>query len=86
MVLISFFFLFLFYLGGRPLNRLIQQQVLNKLAKLILDGGVRNNEVAHVGVNSHNSIEISRNHEAESDYEVEEPQESDDDMAIDDMD
>ncbi|KAI9309237.1 putative HSP100 protein [Cunninghamella echinulata] len=73
-------------LGGRPLNRLIQQQVLNKLAKLILDGGVRNNEVAHVGVNSHNSIEISRNHEAESDYEIEEPQESDDDMAIDDMD
>ncbi|CAO3623321.1 unnamed protein product [Cunninghamella blakesleeana] len=73
-------------LGGRPLNRLIQQQVLNRLAKLIIDGGVRNGETAHVDVDSNNEIEIARNHEVESDYEVEEPPETDDEMAIDDMD
>lgn len=60
--------------------------MLNRLAKLIIDGGVRNGEVAHVDVDSNNEIEILRNHEAESDYEVEEPPETDDEMAIDDMD
>lgn len=69
--------------GARPLNRLIQQQVLNPLARLIIDGGVRNGETAHVDVNADNEIFIARNHEMESDYEVEDPNESDNDMAID---
>ncbi|CAO3592356.1 unnamed protein product [Absidia cylindrospora] len=73
--------------GARPLNRLIQQQVLNPLARMIIDGGVRNGETAHVDVNANNEIFIARNHEMESDYEVEEPNEEDsDDMAIDDED
>ncbi|KAI8341769.1 putative HSP100 protein [Chlamydoabsidia padenii] len=69
--------------GARPLNRLIQQQVLNPLARLIIDGGVRNGETAHVDVDANNQIAIARNHEMESDYEVEEPNDSDNDMAVD---
>lgn len=68
--------------GARPLNRLIQQQVLNPLARLIIDGGVRNGETAHVDVDANNEITIARNHEMESDYEVEDP-DSDNDMAVD---
>ncbi|SAL96551.1 hypothetical protein [Absidia glauca] len=69
--------------GARPLNRLIQQQVLNPLARLIIDGGVRNGETAHVDVNANNEIFIARNHEMESDYEVEDPNDSDNDMVVD---
>ncbi|ORX55658.1 putative HSP100 protein [Hesseltinella vesiculosa] len=69
--------------GARPLNRLIQQQVLNPLARLIIDGGVRNGETAHVDVDSHGDLDIIRNHEMESDYEVEEPDSGDDDMDMD---
>jgi ATP-dependent Clp protease ATP-binding subunit ClpB len=73
--------------GARPLNRLIQQQVLNPLARLIIDGGVRNGEIAHVDVDGNNNLTIARNHEMESDYEVEEPNQGDsDDMAVDDED
>ncbi|KAI8065171.1 putative HSP100 protein [Gongronella butleri] len=68
--------------GARPLNRLIQQQILNPLARLIIDGGVRPGEVAHIDVNTKGEIEIKRNHEMESDYEVEEPQ-SDEDVDMD---
>ncbi|RCI04006.1 hypothetical protein CU098_012083, partial [Rhizopus stolonifer] len=44
--------------GARPLNRLIQQRILNPLAKLILDGGVRNGEVAQVDINSEGEVDI----------------------------
>ncbi|KAI9022197.1 putative HSP100 protein [Phycomyces nitens] len=63
--------------GARPLNRLIQQKVLNPLARLIIDGGVRPGEVAHVGLNESGKLEVLRNHEIQSDYEVEEPMEED---------
>ncbi|KAI8994649.1 P-loop containing nucleoside triphosphate hydrolase protein [Pilobolus umbonatus] len=70
--------------GARPLNRLIQQRVLNPLAKLIIDGGVRNNETAHVDVAADGSrLEIVRNHESQANYIEEEPMDEDDDLDMD---
>ena len=69
--------------GARPLNRLIQQAVLNPLARLIIDGGVRNNEIAHVGLSADGKIEIVRNHESEAGYVTEEPMEEDEDLEMD---
>ncbi|KAI7861747.1 putative HSP100 protein [Spinellus fusiger] len=61
--------------GARPLNRLIQQKVLNPLARLIIDGGVRNGEIAKVEVDTQGTIVVIRNHEMQSNYEIEEPME-----------
>ncbi|KAG1042608.1 hypothetical protein G6F43_011858 [Rhizopus delemar] len=70
--------------GARPLNRLIQQKVLNQLAKLIIDGGIRNGEVAQVELSADGStIEIVRNHESEAGYIIEEPMEEDEDLDMD---
>ncbi|RUS17598.1 hypothetical protein BC937DRAFT_89754 [Endogone sp. FLAS-F59071] len=52
--------------GARPLNRLIQQKLLNPLARLILDGGVRDGEAIKVTVNHDNDLLVVRNHDAES--------------------
>lgn len=73
--------------GARPLNRVIQQRVLNPLAKLLLDGGVRSGETARVDVTGDGNLEVIRNHESEATYEVEEPMDQDDEyMMQDDMD
>jgi ATP-dependent Clp protease ATP-binding subunit ClpB len=69
--------------GARPLNRLIQQRVLNPLAKLIIDGGVRNGEVAKVDINGDGTIEVLRNHESETGYIEEEPMDEDHDLDMD---
>ncbi|KAI8371286.1 P-loop containing nucleoside triphosphate hydrolase protein [Choanephora cucurbitarum] len=67
--------------GARPLNRLVQQRILNPLAKLILDGGIRNNEVARVDVGADGEIELLRNHESEAGYI--EPMDEDDELDMD---
>ncbi|KAI9496291.1 putative HSP100 protein [Zychaea mexicana] len=67
--------------GARPLNRVIQQRLLNPLARLIIDGGVRPGETAHVDVVSEGSIDVRRNHESQSDFEIEEPMDQDDEMS-----
>lgn len=73
--------------GARPLNRVIQQRVLNPLARLLLDGGIRPGEVARVDVTSQGNIEVVRNHESQADYIVEEPMEEDqEEMAVEDVD
>ncbi|KAG2236266.1 P-loop containing nucleoside triphosphate hydrolase protein [Thamnidium elegans] len=69
--------------GARPLNRLIQQRVLNQLARLIIDGGVRNGEIAHVGLSREGEIEVTRNHESEAGYVTEEPMDEDEDLDMD---
>ena len=51
--------------GARPLNRLIQQRVLNPLARLIIDGGVRDGETARVTTDESGEIVVERNHEAD---------------------
>ncbi|KAG2173381.1 hypothetical protein INT44_008733 [Umbelopsis vinacea] len=52
--------------GARPLNRLIQKKLLNPLARLLIDGGVRTGETAKVTVaklpSGQNELEIKRNH------------------------
>ncbi|KAJ5493732.1 ATPase AAA-type core [Penicillium fimorum] len=60
--------------GARPLGRLIEREVLNRLAVLILRGSIKDGETAHV-VLKDGRIDVLPNHEVgESD------EESDDDM------
>lgn len=53
--------------GARPLNRLIQKKLLNPLARLLIDGGVRTGETARIRVTALTSGEtdlvVERNHE-----------------------
>lgn len=51
-------------LGARPLNRLIQSEVLNRLAILLLKGQIRDKETARV-VLGKKGLEVVPNHEAE---------------------
>ncbi|RHZ88529.1 hypothetical protein Glove_22g27 [Diversispora epigaea] len=49
--------------GARPLNRLIKSKILNPLSRLLIDGGVRNGEIANVTVTSDlQDIAVARNH------------------------
>ncbi|KAI8992194.1 heat shock protein 78, mitochondrial precursor [Mycotypha africana] len=52
--------------GARPLNRLIQKKLLNPLARLLIDGGVRSGETAKVTVdklpNGETDLVVQRNH------------------------
>lgn len=52
--------------GARPLNRLIQKKLLNPLARLLIDGGVRTGETAKVTVvtteSGQHELEVKRNH------------------------
>lgn len=54
--------------GARPLARLIEKEVLNRLAILILRGSIRDGEVAHVDLVD-NKISIQSNH-IESDVDA----------------
>ncbi|KAG1142293.1 hypothetical protein G6F37_009609 [Rhizopus arrhizus] len=53
--------------GARPLNRLIQKKLLNPLARLLIDGGIRTGETAKVTVEKlpvgETDLVIHRNHE-----------------------
>ena len=53
--------------GARPLNRLIQKKLLNPLARLLIDGGVRTGEEAKVRVaklpSGESDLQVVRNHE-----------------------
>ncbi|KAI8988101.1 P-loop containing nucleoside triphosphate hydrolase protein [Mycotypha africana] len=70
--------------GARPLNRLIQQRVLNPLARMIIDGGIKNNETAKVILNDNNHLEIVRNHEGTiGGYFEDEPMDEDEDLDMD---
>ena len=65
--------------GARPLARLIEKEVLNRLAVLLLRGSVKDGEVARV-VMEDSRITVLPNHEGESE------EDSSDDMDIDDTD
>jgi ATP-dependent Clp protease ATP-binding subunit ClpA len=62
--------------GARPLARLIEKEVLNRLAVLLLRGGVKDGEVARVMMEG-GKITVLPNHEGESE------EESEDEMEID---
>lgn len=49
--------------GARPLNRVIEKEVLNKLAVLLLRGAIKDGEVARVTTDSAGRIEVLANHE-----------------------
>lgn len=51
-------------LGARPLNRLIQSEVLNRLAVLLLKGQIKDKEVARVTLGE-KGLEVLPNHEAD---------------------
>lgn len=66
-------------LGARPLNRLIQGQILNKLAVLLLKGAIKDKETVNVVVSpSKSALEVLPNHEVEEDEEDEEMEDYDD--------
>ncbi|PLB48237.1 putative heat shock protein Hsp98/Hsp104/ClpA [Aspergillus steynii IBT 23096] len=65
--------------GARPLGRIIEREVLNRLAVLILRGGIRDGEVARV-VMRNGHIDVLPNHES-SDDEDEDMVDSDDALA-----
>ena len=58
--------------GARPLARLIEKEVLNKLAVLILKGGIRDGEVARVVMDQDNRITVLPNHGRGEDTDDEE--------------
>ncbi|ODV81200.1 P-loop containing nucleoside triphosphate hydrolase protein [Suhomyces tanzawaensis NRRL Y-17324] len=68
-------------LGARPLNRLIQQEVLNRLAVLLLKGQIKDKEVAVVTLGE-KGLEVLPNHEADdvdmAEVEVDNWQDSED--------
>ncbi|KAK9477720.1 P-loop containing nucleoside triphosphate hydrolase protein [Lipomyces japonicus] len=73
-------------LGARPLNRLIQNEVLNKLAVLILRNQVRDNEVAKVELASAgDGLVVLPNHEQDIDTEPMEV-DSDEELMDEDLD
>ncbi|KAI7870870.1 putative HSP100 protein [Spinellus fusiger] len=49
--------------GARPLNRVIQQKILNPLAKLMIDRKAQDGEVIQVSISSAGDIELHRNHQ-----------------------
>ena len=64
--------------GARPLARLIEKEVLNRLAVLILRGSIRDGETANEALHD-GSIMVLPNHTAD---EVEEDQVMDEDDAV----
>lgn len=64
-------------LGARPLNRLIQREILNKLAVLLLKGQIKDKETARV-ICTEQGLEVVPNHEPE-DEDMEDAWDEDDD-------
>ncbi|KAI0194158.1 putative heat shock protein [Astrocystis sublimbata] len=69
--------------GARPLQRLIEKEVLNRLAVLILRGAIKDGEAARV-VLADNKIQVLANH-TESDTADDEDMMIDEDDAVDDI-
>ncbi|KAH9884445.1 heat shock protein [Xylariomycetidae sp. FL2044] len=67
--------------GARPLARLIEKEVLNRMAVLILRGAIKDGETARV-VMQNNKIEVLPNH---SDSDLDDDMLVDDDDAVDDV-
>ncbi|KAI1202680.1 putative heat shock protein [Nemania serpens] len=69
--------------GARPLQRLIEKEVLNRLAVLILRGAIRDGETARI-VLVGNKIQVLANH-AESDFGEDEDMMIDEEDAVEDI-
>lgn len=74
--------------GARPMARLIQTEILNPLSRLLLQGRVRDGEIAHVTVDLRkNRLVVIPNHEPD----VTQPDDSEDeddsmDIEVEEMD
>ncbi|KAF8439542.1 P-loop containing nucleoside triphosphate hydrolase protein [Terfezia claveryi] len=68
--------------GARPLNRVIEKEVLNKLAVLLLRGAIRDGEEARVILDIHNRIQVLPNHEGSVADEDEDLEMIDDDEVV----
>lgn len=71
-------------LGARPLNRLIQREILNKLAILLLKGQIKDKETARVVCND-KGLDVLPNHEAE-DEEMEDWDDENDELIDEELD
>ena len=56
--------------GARPLNRLIEQDVLNKLAVMILKGAIRDGEVARVELEDHRIVVLPNHEDSDEEDDV----------------
>lgn len=76
--------------GARPLARVIQQEILNPLARLLLQNRIRDGESARVTSDAqHNRLVILPNHDADvemADDDDGEMDDVDDDMVVEEMD
>ncbi|KOS19609.1 Heat shock protein hsp98 [Escovopsis weberi] len=73
--------------GARPLSRLIEKEVLNKLAILILRGGIKDGEVAYIELVD-NRIVVESNHSdtgSEDEDMLEDEEEAAEDLMADEM-
>lgn len=70
-------------MGARPLNRLIQNEVLNPLAILLLRGQVHDNETINI-IKADNGLEIIPNHEVSIDEDLDDNYDDDDDEDMED--
>ncbi|KAI0022114.1 putative heat shock protein [Xylariomycetidae sp. FL0641] len=71
--------------GARPLQRLIEKEVLNRLAILILRGSIRDGETARV-ILVNNKIQVLPNHDESEDDEMMSDDDAVEDVAPDGMD
>ncbi|CCO26831.1 Heat shock protein 104 AltName: Full=Protein aggregation-remodeling factor hsp104 [Rhizoctonia solani AG-1 IB] len=72
--------------GARPLNRVIQQELLNPLSVLILEERIRDGEVVNVKFDGpHNRLQIIPNHEGTG-TQYDDMMDYDDDIEIEEMD
>ncbi|EIN13756.1 hypothetical protein PUNSTDRAFT_58027 [Punctularia strigosozonata HHB-11173 SS5] len=73
--------------GARPLNRAIQQELLNPLSVLILSDRIRDGEVVNVRFDGpHNRLRIVPNHEAAAGMDEMDVDDWDDDIEVEEMD
>ncbi|KAJ5099910.1 hypothetical protein N7532_006911 [Penicillium argentinense] len=64
--------------GARPLQRLIEREVLNRLAVLILRGSIKDGEAARVVLRNGRSIDVLPNHDSVTDSDGDESMTDDD--------
>ncbi|KAH8153448.1 uncharacterized protein LAJ45_02261 [Morchella importuna] len=77
--------------GARPLNRVIEKEVLNKLAVLLLRGAIRDGETARICLDRNGKIQVLPNHDSDveededMEYEEVEPGYDGGDMEVEEL-
>jgi len=71
--------------GARPLARVLEKEILNRLSVLLLRGSIKDGEVARVRMVGHNRVTVLPNHE-DGDLDLDEDMDYEDAMDEDDED